>query len=138
MKKVFVLEERAHIVSELQWQFEGEVDWQVRGFSAELDLFQVVLRENSEEFLVILDLSVGKQVCLQFLQRFMGSRGSFPVIIFSEEPKLNLEWALREMGVFHLQLGSLEPERIAKICRWHFDLQRPVQSSPLQIDQQSI
>ncbi|MEQ8638333.1 hypothetical protein [Gimesia maris] len=135
MKKVFVLEERAHIVSELQWQFEGEIDCQIRGFSAELDLFQLVLRENSEEFLVILDLSVGKQICLQFLQRFMGSRGSFPVIIFSEDPKLNLEWALRELGVFHLQLGSLEPERIAKICRWHFDLQKPELSAPLQIEQ---
>ncbi|MCA9006004.1 MAG: hypothetical protein KDA70_12100 [Planctomycetaceae bacterium] len=135
MRKVFVLEERAHIVSELQWQFEGEVDWQIRGFSAELNLFQHVLRENSEEFLVILDLSVGKQVCLQFLQRFMGSRGSFPVIIFSEDPKLNLEWALRELGVFHLQLGSLEPERIAKICRRHFNLQKPEQEFPLQIDQ---
>ncbi|WP_417384727.1 hypothetical protein [Gimesia sp.] len=134
MRRVFVLEERAHIVSELQWQFEGEVDWQIRGFSAELDLFQHVLRENSEEFLVILDLSVGKQVCLQFLQRFMGSRGSFPVIIFSEDPKLNLEWALRELGVLHLQLGSLEPERIAKICRWHFNLQRPEQEFPLQVD----
>lgn len=138
MRKVFVLEERAHIVSELQWQFEGEIDWQIRGFSAELDLFQLVLRENSEEFLVILDLSVGKQVCLQFLQRFMGSRGSFPVIVFSEDPKLNLEWALRELGVFHLQLGSLEPERIAKICRWHFDLQRSEQLTPLQINQRSI
>ncbi len=135
MRKVFVLEGRAHIVSELQWQFEGEVDWQIRGFSAELDLFQHVLRENSDEFLVILDLNAGKQVCLQFLQRFMGSRGSFPVIVFSEDPKLNLEWALRELGVFHLQLGSLEPERIAKICRWHFDLQTPEQSSHLQMDQ---
>lgn len=124
MKKVFVLEERAHIVSELQWQFEKEADWNIRGFSAEFSLFQHCLRENAEEIVVILDLGIGKQVCLQFLQRCLGPKMAFPVIIFSEEPLFNLEWALRELGVFHLQIGSLKPERIAKICRWHLRAER--------------
>lgn len=119
MRKVFVLEERTHIVSELQWQFEKEADWNIHGFSAEFNLFQHCLRENAEELVVILDLGIGKQVCLQFLQRCLGPKISFPVIIFSEEPLFNLEWALRELGVFHLQIDRLEPERIAKICRWH-------------------
>jgi hypothetical protein len=119
MRKVFVLEEQTHIVSELQWQFEKEADWTIRGFSAEFNLFQHCLQENAEELVVIIDLSIGKQVCLQFLQRCLGPKISFPVIIFSEEPLFNLEWALRELGVSHLQTGRLEPERIAKICRWH-------------------
>lgn len=121
MRKVFVLEERTHIVSELQWQFEGEADWQIHQFSAENSLFQQALRESAEELVVIIDVGIGKQVCLQFLQRCLGANVSFPVMVFSEAPLFNLEWALRELGVFHLQTGRLEPERIAKICRWHFD-----------------
>lgn len=120
MRKVFVLEERTHIVSELQWQFEGEADWQIRGFSTESTLFQQSLREIPETLVVIIDVGIGKQICLQFLQRCVGVNVSFPVMIFSEEPLFNLEWALRELGVFHLQTGRLEPERIAQICRWHF------------------
>lgn len=122
MRKVFVLEERTHIVSELQWQFEGEADWQIRGFSAESALFRQALREVAEELVVIIDVGIGKQVCLQFLQRCFKANVSFPVMVFSEAPLFNLEWALRELGVFHLQTGRLEPERIAKICRWHFGL----------------
>lgn len=120
MRKVFVLEERTHISSELQWQFEGETDWGIRGFSSEFNLFQQCLLENQAELIVVINLSIGKQVCLQFLQRCLGSKVSFPMLIFSEDPLFNLEWALRELGVFHLQIGRLEPERIAKICRWHF------------------
>jgi len=120
MRKVFVLEERTHIVSELQWQLEKEAEWTIRGFSSEFNLFQHCLRANTEELVVMIDLSIGKQVCLQFLQRCQEPKNSFPIIAFSEEPLFNLEWALRELGVFHLQVGRLEPERIAKICRWHF------------------
>ncbi|QDV52930.1 hypothetical protein [Gimesia fumaroli] len=120
MRKVFVLEERTHIVSELQWQFEEEADRQIRGFSTESILFQNALCETAEELVVIIDLGIGKPVCLQFLQRCLGANVSFPVMIFSAEPLLNLEWALRELGVFHIQAGSLEPERIAKICRWYW------------------
>ncbi len=120
MRRVFVLEERTHIVSELQWQFENETDWNIRGFSSEVNLFQHCLRANAEELIVMIDLSIGKQVCLQFLQRCQDPKSSFPLIVFSEEPLLNLEWALRELGVIHLQVGRLEPERIAKICRWYF------------------
>ncbi|MFK7777552.1 MAG: hypothetical protein QM501_05465 [Gimesia sp.] len=120
MRKVFVLEERTHIVSELQWQFEQETDWNIRGFSSEYHLFQHCLRADSKELVVMIDLSIGKQVCLQFLQRYQNPKSSFPVIVYSEHPLLNLEWALRELGVIHLQVGSLKPERIAKICRWYF------------------
>jgi len=120
MRKVFVLEERTHIVSELQWQFEAEADWIVRGFSSEFHLFQHCLRTDSEELVVMIDLSIGKQICLQFLQRYQNPKSSFPVIVYSEEPLFNLEWALRELGVIHTQVANLEPERIAKICRWHF------------------
>ncbi|WP_339731369.1 hypothetical protein [uncultured Gimesia sp.] len=119
MRKVFVLEERTHIVSELQWQFEGEADWQIRSFSTESILFQHALRETAEELIVIIDLGIGKPVSLQFLQRCLGANVSFSVMVFSEEPLFNLEWALRELGVFHLQIGCFEPERIARICRWH-------------------
>lgn len=119
MRKVFVLEERTHVSSELQWQFEEESDWSIRGFSSEFNLFQQCLQENQADLIVVINLSISKQICLQFLQRCLSARVSFPVIIFSEEPLQNLEWALRELGVFHLQIGSLEPERIAKICRWH-------------------
>lgn len=121
MRNVFVLEERAHIVSELQWQFEGETDWLIRGFTAESTLFQHARRETAEELVVIIDVGIGNAICLQFLQRCLRAHVSFPVMIFSEAPLFNLEWALRELGVFHLQTGCLEPERIAKICRWHFD-----------------
>ncbi len=120
MRNVFVLEERTHIVSELQWQFESEKDWGVRGFTAEFELFQKCLSSNADELIVVIDLNIGKQVSLQFLQRYQDLKSSFPVIMFSEEPLFNLEWTLRELGVFHLQIGMLEPERVAKICRWHF------------------
>lgn len=121
MRNVFVLEGRAQIVSELQWQFEGEAGWKMQSFSSEFSLFQHCLRENTEELLVVLNLSIGKQVCLQFLQRCQSSKVSFPIMIYSEESIFNLEWALRELGVFHLQTGMLEPERIAKMCRWHYE-----------------
>ncbi|QDT29603.1 hypothetical protein [Gimesia panareensis] len=118
MKNVFVLEERTHIVSELRWQFEGQTEWSITGFSSEQALFQQATQENSDSLLAILDFSAGKTVCLQFLQRYQGAHSRFPVMVFSPDPLQNLEWALRELGVFHIQSGELEPERIAKICRW--------------------
>lgn len=121
MKKVFVLEERAHIISELQWQFEGEANWNLRSFSSGFSLFEQCLKRNGEELLVIMNLSIGKQACLHSLQRCQSLKVSFPVMVYSEESIFNLEWALRELGVFHIQIGKLEPERIAKICRRHFE-----------------
>lgn len=121
MKNVFVLEERTQIVSELRWQFAGQADWNIRGFSAENELFQQSLQENPQSLLVILDFSAGKTVCLQFLQRYQGAHAVFPIMIFSRDPLQNLEWALRELGIFHVQTGELEPERIAKICRWQLE-----------------
>lgn len=121
MKNVFVLEERTHLVSELRWQFADEEDWSISGFSSEQTLFQQALRESPQALLVILDFSAGKTVCLQFLQRYQGAHAGFPVMVFSREPLQNLEWALRELGVFHTQTGELEPERIAKICRWQLE-----------------
>lgn len=136
MRKVFVLEERTHIVSELQWQFEKEADWYIRGFSSELPLFQDCLRADSAELVVIIDLAIGKQVCLQFLQRYQNPKSTFPVIVYSEEPIFNLEWALRELGVIHIQVGNLEPERIAKICRWRFHSNAGKESTQKQTETQ--
>ena len=121
MKNVFVLEERAHLVSELRWQFEGQSGWNITGFSSEQALFQQALQEDSGSVLVILDFSAGKTVCLQFLQRHQTARSRFPVMIFSPDPLDNLEWALRELGVFHIQSGQLEPDRLAKICFWYLE-----------------
>lgn len=121
MKNVFVLEERAHLVSELRWQFEGRSDWNITGFSSEQALFQQTLQEDPGSVLVILDFSTGKTVCLQFLQRHQTARARFPVMIFSPDPLENLEWALRELGVFHIQSGELEPDRLAKICCWYLE-----------------
>lgn len=121
MKKVFVLEERAHIISELQWQFEGEANWNLRSFSSGTGLFEQCSKGNDDELLVIMNLSIGKQECLHLLQRCQNLKVSFPFMVYSEESIFNLEWALRELGVFHIQIGKLEPDRIAKICRWHFE-----------------
>lgn len=121
MYKVFVLEERTHIVSELQWQFEGESDWQICKFTAESTLFRKILEEGPAELVVIIDMAIGKAVCLQFLQRCLKAHVAFPVVVFSQEPLFNLEWALRELGVFHIQTGRFEPDRLAKICRWNLE-----------------
>ena len=129
MYKVFVLEERTHIVSELQWQFEGESDWQICKFTAESTLFRQILQETTDELVIIVDMAIGKAVCLQFLQRCLKAHVSFPVVVFSQEPLFNLEWALRELGVFHIQTGRFEPDRLAKICRWNLEGDQPRERS---------
>lgn len=121
MNNVFVLEERTHIVSQLRWQFAGLTDWNICGFSSELELFQQAQLQNSYELLVILDFSTGKAVCLQLLQRCLGANVIFPIMLYSSDQLKNLEWALRELGVCHIQCGEFDPQRVARICRWQLE-----------------
>lgn len=111
---VLVFETRPRWAPELKRQFVSE-PVRVRGCGSWNDVRDRLT--ESDNSLLVLDLTVGAAETLRFLEHQVGNRPVRPVIVIGEKRSAELEWSLRELGALQFFTDDLSGEELADFCR---------------------
>ncbi len=112
MASVVVVERRPRWAPELRRQFSAD-EIPVRAARS----FDDGLARTTFDGLLVVDLAVDLEACLEHLGRQRGCANAIHVIALVDDRTAELEWTLRELGAKAVLPNTTTGERLASVCR---------------------